>query len=46
LVLDGVLTDAADGTLRFHPAAAPTDLEVACDGEGDNSANVRDGDVL
>src|SRR5262245_3004379 len=29
LVLDGVFTEAADGTLRFHPAAAPTDLEVA-----------------
>jgi hypothetical protein len=29
LVLDGVFTEAADSTLRFHPAAAPTDLEVA-----------------
>jgi hypothetical protein len=29
LVLDGVFTEATDGTLRFHPAAAPTDLEVA-----------------
>jgi hypothetical protein len=29
LVLDGVFTEAADGTLQFHPAAAPTDLEVA-----------------
>jgi Putative transposase len=29
LVLDGVFTEAADGTLRFHPAPAPTDLEVA-----------------
>jgi len=29
LVLDGVFTDAADGSLRFHQAAAPTDLEVA-----------------
>ena len=29
LVLDGVFTEAADGTLRFHPTAAPTDLEVA-----------------
>jgi hypothetical protein len=29
LVLDGVFTDAADGTLRFHPAAPPTDMEVA-----------------
>jgi hypothetical protein len=29
LFLDGVFTEAADGTLRFHPAPAPTDLEVA-----------------
>src|SRR5262249_50234231 len=29
LVLDGVFTEAADGTLRFHPAPAPTDAEVA-----------------
>jgi hypothetical protein len=29
VVLDGVFTEAADGTLRFHPATAPTDLEVA-----------------
>jgi hypothetical protein len=29
LFLDGVFTDAADGTLRFHPASAPTDVEVA-----------------
>jgi len=29
LVLDGVFTEAADGTLRLHPAPAPTDLEVA-----------------
>jgi hypothetical protein len=26
LVLDGVFTEAADGTLRFHPAAAPNNL--------------------
>ena len=29
LVLDGLFTDAADGTLRFHRAAPPTDMEVA-----------------
>ncbi len=29
LVLDGVFVAAADGTLRFHPAAAPTDADVA-----------------
>jgi Putative transposase len=29
LVLDGVFTEAADGTLRFHPAPPPTDVEVA-----------------
>jgi hypothetical protein len=29
LFLDGVFTEAADGTLRFHPAPAPTDAEVA-----------------
>jgi hypothetical protein len=29
LFLDGVFTEAADGTLRFHPAPPPTDLEVA-----------------
>jgi hypothetical protein len=28
-VLDGVFTAAADGTLRFHAAAAPSDHEVA-----------------
>ena len=27
LFLDGVLTEAADGTLRFPPAAPPTDVE-------------------
>jgi len=29
LVLDGVFTEAADGTVRFHPASPPTDVEVA-----------------
>jgi Putative transposase len=29
LALDGVFTEAADGTLRFHPAPPPTDAEVA-----------------
>lgn len=29
LVLDGVFVAAADGTLQFCPAAAPTDAEVA-----------------
>jgi hypothetical protein len=29
LVLDGVFTEAADGTLRFHLAPPPTDVEVA-----------------
>jgi hypothetical protein len=29
LVLDGAFTEAADGTLRFHPAPPPTDVEVA-----------------
>jgi hypothetical protein len=29
LFLDGVFTEAPDGTLRFHPAPPPTDLEVA-----------------
>jgi Putative transposase len=29
LALDGVFTEAADGTLRFHPAPPPTDVEVA-----------------
>jgi hypothetical protein len=29
LFLDGVFTEAADGTLRFHPALPPTDIEVA-----------------
>jgi hypothetical protein len=29
LALDGVFTEAADGTLRFHPALPPTDAEVA-----------------
>jgi hypothetical protein len=28
LVLDGVFVEAADGTLQFHPAAAPTDADV------------------
>ena len=28
-MLDGVFTEAADGTLRFHPAPPPSDLEVA-----------------
>ena len=29
LVLDDVFTEAADGTLCFHPALPPTDIEVA-----------------
>jgi hypothetical protein len=29
LFLDGVFTEAADGTLRFHPAPPPSDVEVA-----------------
>jgi hypothetical protein len=29
LVVDGVFTEAADGTLRFHPAPPPSDVEVA-----------------
>jgi hypothetical protein len=29
LAADGVFTEAADGTLRFHPAPLPTDAEVA-----------------
>jgi hypothetical protein len=29
LFLDGVFTEAADGTLLFHPAPPPTDIEVA-----------------
>jgi len=29
LALDGVFTEAADGTLRFHPAPPPSDAEVA-----------------
>jgi len=28
LALDGIFTEAADGTLRFHPAPPPTDVEV------------------
>jgi hypothetical protein len=29
LFLDGVFTEAPDGTLRFHPAPPPTGMEVA-----------------
>jgi hypothetical protein len=29
LALDGVFTRSADGSLRFHPAAPPTDAEIA-----------------
>src|SRR5205823_4600083 len=28
LLVDGVFTEAADGSLRFHPAQPPTDAEV------------------
>ena len=28
LLVDGVFTEAADGSLRFHPAPPPTDAEV------------------
>ena len=28
MLVDGVFTEAADGTLRFHPAPPPTDAEV------------------
>jgi len=28
LLIDGVFTEAADGSLRFHPAPPPTDAEV------------------
>ena len=29
LLVDGVFAEAADGSLRFHPAPPPTDAEVA-----------------